>query len=290
MVRYHKIDVRLKAQQTNPHPFIGSTLRGAFGVSLKKVVCINPAYSCEECFAKENCLFYDFFEAKNRAHRYRFDFELNPDNYNFTLYLFEEATEKLPYVLSAVHKMLTEQGLGVRRETFTIDTITCNGKKVYQDGNFDLSGITAQQFQINTIPEQIKLTFRTPLRMKYQNRLLNKKPPLEPLLYSIQNRLTEIKNEPKSKLTFQPHYHEKDAHVHFVDQTRRSNRQKTKLQIGGIIGEITYDQIDEKSVILLKLGEILGVGKQTVFGMGKIEVKDLGTIDRVAGNKYNHII
>ena len=284
MVRYHKIDVHLKEQETNPHPFIGSTLRGAFGVSLKKVVCINPAYTCEGCFAKENCLFYDFFEAKNRAHQYRFDFDLNPENYDFTLYLFEEATEKLPYVLSALHKMITEQGLGVRRETFTIDTVTCNDKKVYENGNFDLSDVTVRQFQADTIPGQIKLSFRTPLRMKYQNRLLNKKPPLEPLLYSIQNRLSEIKNEPRAKLTFKPRYHEKNANVRFVDQTRRSNRQKTKLQIGGIVGEIVYDDIDEKSVILLKLGEILGVGKQTVFGMGKIVVKDLETTNSVVGN------
>ena len=43
------------------------------------------------------------------------------------------------------------------------------------------------------------------------------------------------------------------------------------------MGEISYSDIDEKSVILLQLGELLGVGKQTVFGMGKIEVKDIKT-------------
>ncbi len=284
MLTFHKIDVALKSATTTPLSFIGSTLRGAFGVSLKKVVCINPSFTCDGCFAKENCLFYDFYEARNRAHRYRFDFDLNPKNYDFTLYLFEEATKKLPYVLSAIHKMLTEQGLGVKREKFGIDTITCNGKKVYDNGNFDLSGITPQHFQPDEIPERITLSLRTPLRMKYQNRLLSKKPSLEPLLYSIHNRLSEIKELPKTKLTFEPHYHEKRAKVRFVDQTRRSNRQKTKLQIGGIVGEIKYEHIDEKSVILLKLGEILGVGKQTVFGMGKIAVKNLETTDSVASN------
>ncbi len=284
MITFHKIDVALKPATSTPLPFIGSTLRGAFGVSLKKVVCINPSFTCNGCFAKENCLFYDFYEAKNRAHRYRFDFELNPENYDFTLYLFEEATEKLPYVLSAIHKMLTKQGLGVQREKFTIDSITCNGKRVYDNSNFDLSDITPQHFQPDEIPEHITLSLTTPLRMKYQNRLLNQKPPLEPLLYSIQNRLSEIKALPRAKLTFEPDYHEKRAHIRFIDQTRRSNRQRTKLQIGGIVGEIEYDKIDEKSVILLKLGEIIGVGKQTVFGMGKIAVKNLETTDSVVVN------
>ena len=275
LIKYLKIDVHLKKHAITPLPFIGSTLRGAFGVSLKKVVCINPSFECEGCFAKDNCLFYDFFEQKNRAHQYRFDFELNPKNYDFSLYLFEEATEKLPYVVSAIHKMLTEQGLGVKRDKFEIDKIYCNNKVIYQDGTFDLKDIKKQAFQAKEISKSVALTFKTPLRMKHQGKLLSQKPQLEPLLYSITNRLNEIKNLPKVKLTYEPRYQEKSASVKFIDQTRRSNRQKTKLQIGGIMGEIEYEEIDEKSLMLLQLGEIIGVGKQTVFGMGKIEVKSL---------------
>jgi CRISPR/Cas system endoribonuclease Cas6 (RAMP superfamily) len=111
--------------------------------------------------------------------------------------------------------------------------------------------------------------------MKYQGKLLHQKPTLETLLYSITNRLNEIKNLPKVKLPFNPKYKELRASVKFIDQTRRSNRQKTKLQIGGILGTIIYEEIDEKSLILLQLGEIIGVGKQTVFGMGKIEIKNI---------------
>ncbi len=258
-----------------PLSFIGSTLRGAFGVSLKKVVCINPSFNCEGCFAKENCIYYDFFEEKNQAHKYRFDFELDPKNYNFSLYLFEDAATKLPYVVSALHKMLTEVGLGVNRDKFEIESMVCNDKTIYKDGEFDLKDIKTQLFTPNELPKKIILSLVTPLRMKYQNRLLNKKPPLEILLYSIQNRLHEIKNEPKIKLTFTPLYKEDHVRVRFHDQTRRSNRQKTKLQIGGILGEIAYEEIDQKSVILLKLAEIVGVGKQTVFGMGKVKVKSL---------------
>ena len=33
--------------------------------------------------------------------------------------------------------------------------------------------------------------------------------------------------------------------------------------------------IDKRSYELLKLGEIIGVGKQTVMGLGRIEVIDL---------------
>ena len=284
MLTYHRLEVKVLPSKQKPLPFIGSTLRGAFGVSLKKVVCINPSYVCEGCFAKDNCLYYDFYEAKNRAHPYRFDFELNQENYDFSLYLFENATQKLPYAISAIHKMLTEQGLGVNRDRFEIETITCNEKSIYHDGKFNLQDVEPKVFKARELSNSINLTLKTPLRMKYQSKLLHQKPPLETLLYSITNRLNEIKNLPKVKLTYEPKYKEKSATIKFVDQTRRSNRQKTKLQIGGIMGEIAYEEIDEKSLILLQVGEIIGVGKQTVFGMGMIAVKDLETTDGVVGN------
>ncbi len=275
MITYHKLDITLSPSPAKPHPFIGSTLRGAFGVSLKKVVCINPSYSCEGCFAKDNCLYYDFYEQKNKAHQYRFDFNLNPKNYNFSLYLFEQATQKLPYVVSAIHKMLTEQGLGVNREKFEIDKITCNNKTIYKEGKFDLSDVAAQTFTPTTLNTKAKITLTTPLRTKYKGKLLTTTPPLEILIHSIHNRLCELTNKPKTRLTFTPTYKEQNATIKFTDQTRRSNRQKTKLQIGGITGDIKYDDIDEKSLIYLNLGEIIGVGKQTVFGMGKIAVNSL---------------
>ncbi len=275
MLQYHKLQVYLEPSHITPLPFIGSTLRGAFGISLKKVVCINPSFECEGCFAKESCLFYDFYEVKNRAHQYRFDFELNPKTYDFSLYLFEDATKKLPYVVSAIHKMLTEQGIGKNRDKFIIAKILCDDREIFQDGKFDLKDIKVKEFEVKESSSTARLILKTPLRMKHKGRLLTQTPELETLLFSIINRLNEIKDLPKIKLTFEPNYRQKQANIKFLDQTRRSNRQKTKLQIGGIIGEINYEEIDEKSLILLQLGEMIGLGKQTVFGMGKIEIKSL---------------
>lgn len=44
------------------------------------------------------------------------------------------------------------------------------------------------------------------------------------------------------------------------------------MQLGGIMGEMWISDIDEQSFKLLKLGELIGVGKQTVFGLGKINI------------------
>ncbi|NOX15681.1 MAG: CRISPR system precrRNA processing endoribonuclease RAMP protein Cas6, partial [Epsilonproteobacteria bacterium] len=72
-----------------------------------------------------------------------------------------------------------------------------------------------------------------------------------------------------------PTYEIVEFKVYFKELTRLSNRQKTKMQIGGIMGEIKYKNLDKKSYELLKLGEIIGIGKQCVFGLGKIKVEDM---------------
>ena len=274
MIEFIKIDVFVKDSITPP-PFLGSTIRGAFGVALKKVVCINPSYKCENCFAVDNCLYYDFFEKKGVFHKFRFDFSLHQDSYDFSLYIFEDTTQRHPYILSALHMMLTELGLGVDRKKFEIDRIVCNSSEVYKDGEFDLKNITSKEFEIQSYHDSIKLSFKTPFRIKHNNRFLRNTPSIEIILRSIYNRYRELKGLDRAKLPFEPKAKEILANTQFKDFGRYSNRQKTKMQLGGVVGDIVYKEVDDMSYRFLKLGEIIGVGKQTVFGLGKIEVEEI---------------
>jgi len=273
MLKFIKININFKQTSLAPPSFLGSILRGALGYALKRVVCINPSYECNNCFAKDNCLFYDFYEKKNSFHPFRFDFKLNQEKFDFSLYLFEEATEKIPYILSSLHKLFNEIGIGKDRKKLTIDTIRCNDTIVFKENKF-IDSALPKEFQIDSFSSNATIEIITPLRMKYQNRLLKTKPPLEVLLQSIYNRYLELKQTQRAKLPFTPSYQEKENKIFFRELTRYSNRQKTKMQLGGIMGKITYENLDRQSFELLKLGEILGVGKQTVFGLGKIEVKE----------------
>jgi CRISPR-associated endoribonuclease Cas6 len=248
-------------------------LRGAFGVALKRVVCINPKYRCEGCFSTSNCIYYDFFEIKNKFHLYRFSKALKEQNFDFSFYLFEEACEKLPYILNAFIEMITKQGLGVERKKFGIKYITCNERIVFQNDTFDTKDIVPKKFEIDNTLKDITLLFQTPLRIKSDNKLLSTTPKLEQILSSILNRLNEFKNLPMTRLPFEPSYEEAQSSVIFKDLTRRSNRQNTKMKIGGILGYVKYKNIDEKSYAVLKLGEIIGAGKLTVFGLGEIKVE-----------------
>jgi len=47
------------------------------------------------------------------------------------------------------------------------------------------------------------------------------------------------------------------------------------MNIGGMAGEIELKGLNKECYDVLKVGELIGVGKQTVFGLGKIEVQEL---------------
>ena len=118
-MKYTKLSIIIKTTQ-KPQYFIGSQIRGAFGYALKKVTCINPTYSCEGCFATSNCLYHQFYEEKNSYHKYRLDFELGKNYYDFSFYLFDDVCEKLPYIISALHMMLTQNGLGKEKVKYEV--------------------------------------------------------------------------------------------------------------------------------------------------------------------------
>jgi CRISPR/Cas system endoribonuclease Cas6 (RAMP superfamily) len=46
--------------------------------------------------------------------------------------------------------------------------------------------------------------------------------------------------------------------------------------MGGFIGDITFEGDIEPFMSVLKVGEVLHVGKGTGFGLGKYEVKESG--------------
>lgn len=67
-----------------------------------------------------------------------------------------------------------------------------------------------------------------------------------------------------------------DAELRWYEQMRYSGRQHRHLLIGGISGQVTYQSSDNAPLApflpILKLGEVLHIGKQVSFGLGRIEV------------------
>ena len=271
---FYKINISFKKDA--PY-FIGSQIRGAMGYALKKVVCINPSFKCDGCFAQDNCLYYDFYERVGVYHKYRLDFTLGNPTYDFNFYLFEDSTKALPYVISAFYKLFTEIGLGADRETTNNFSIKVNDKDVYKDGSFSLEGIEPQSWSEDfEYKDKVSLKLITPLRIKSNNRFVRsaKELDIKGLINSIYQRQRMLQGLERAKLPFEPKVEISDAFVNFKDLNRYSNRQKGKLKIGGLLGYIELKNIDKESYMLLKVAELIGIGKQTTFGLGKVQLLD----------------
>ncbi len=141
-----------KTSSNKPHDFIGSKIRGALGYALKEEVCINPTYQCENCFNIQNCVFFKMFEEQNIVHKYRLDFILDDDNFEFSIYLFDELINYSQNITLAMIKSLVEyKNIEVSEESL--------------------------EFINDNFSSIIKIEFETPLRIKkimiLQKKVLN---------------------------------------------------------------------------------------------------------------------
>ncbi len=274
-MRYYYIGVKINTEYKAPY-FIGSMIRGAFGYALKKVICINPSFKCDGCFAKDNCLYYSFYEEKNSFHKYRFDINLGDYRFDFGLYLFNEACDGLPYILSALEMVLTQNGLTKENYKFSDLTISLNQEPIFNGDEFKSLNILPKKFEIDTYCPNIKIKLLTPLRIKKNNRFLTNDIDIEDILRSIYQKEQEFKKGEKAfRLDYRPTYSTTVKALNYKPLLRKSNRQGKRMNMDGIIGEIAVLNLDKRSYKLLKLGEIIGVGKQTVMGLGKIEVEEI---------------
>lgn len=272
---YHYIQVEINSNDKAPF-FIGSMIRGAMGYALKKVTCINPSYNCEGCFSQDTCLYYSFYEVRNNIHNYRFEIKLNSSKFYFGLYLFNEAIDKVPLIIRALHMTITEIGLSKKHQTYDDFTIKLNGEEVFDGKIFKRLHTSKKKFYLDSFCPNIKIKLLTPLRIKKNNKFLRETVELEDILRSIYQREQELTQQTKVyKLPYTPVYITSVKVLNYQSLIRQSNRQQRKLKMDGMVGEIAVLGLDQESYRLLKLGEIIGVGKQTVLGLGRIQVEEI---------------
>jgi len=249
-MNYTKQTYNIKAPK--PYLFIGSKIRGALGYALKEEVCINPSFECKDCFASKECIFYKMYEEQNKTHDYRLDFKLFTEKYKFSMLLFGESQKYKKSINKAILKSLKE----------------C--KKVeFKEKNKIIS--------YKKYSSIIKLEFLTPLRIKKQNKFVLSEDEigLNDILFSIHRRNLELQKKPFQRVQFNQNIKIVSKNLEYKELIRRSNRQNTKMNLGGLMGEIVLSDVDKETYNLLKLGEIIAVGKSTVFGLGKIKIKDI---------------
>ena len=154
------------------------------------------------------CLYYNFYEQSNNFHKYRFDIELGSGKFDFGLYLFDDACDGLPYVLSALEMVLTQNGLSKNNYTFNDIEFFLNGQNIYDKTTFSSFDFIEQKtFKVDNICPNVKIKLLTPLRIKKNNRFLRDDVDIEDILRSIYQKEQEFNNGKKAfKLDYTPSY------------------------------------------------------------------------------------
>lgn len=291
--------------------YLGSTLRGAFGWAFKKVACALRRETCLSCMLKEKCVYSYVFETPREAvqagdtwwRRYPqvpHPFIIEPpqrtgievakgEPLEFRLILVGRAMDYLPYFVCAF-QMMAAQGLGAQRLKFELEQVTAlAGRRKKAVFRKDAQRLAAEYPRLTAgqivgpakAPTAITVNFLTPTLIKDNDRL-SLQPPFKLLVRNLLRRISALErfhcgNEPtwdyQVLLKKAEEVETSGSDLGWKDWVRYSTRIKDKMEIRGIIGRICYRGDLGPFWSLLRLGELLHVGKWTSFGLGKYGIE-----------------
>ena len=290
----------------------GSAIRGGFGHAFKKAVCASRNGDCSSCLLAASCVYLHVFETpapddsvllrKHNVAPHPFIFEppLTPkycfepgEHLDIQLVLIGNSIDYLPYFIYAFEKF-GKTGIGRKRGKFHVDRVIATSPEGLKDDISLIYDKTSKEYRPakNTIhwsallanppPTQLTLSFSTPVRLKYKGKLVNKLD-FHILFRNLLRRISLLSYYHCGYKLDDTHFRDlinKAKKINTIknelqwkDWSRWSNRQKTKMKLGGLVGEITYEGDLLPFWPYIRLGEYVHVGKGSSFGLGKYEVK-----------------
>lgn len=307
-VPFVRLRATLIAQRDGELPaYKGSLLRGAFGHALRRTVCaMSPKQPCASCPVKQDCIHARIFEeplgqdlppflgglpAAPRPYLFEpngEDGEIREgDEVQFDLLLFGQVIELQSFAVQALRRM-ARAGLGARRIPFTLDRVRYPKSDGawhvgYQRGGRPWAAPAPPNYPSRQPLDcgRLRLRFSTPIRLKVKGHLVDGLT-FHTLAFRTLRRVLELAHFYVPSLTLGADYEpllartgdvrivERD--LRWKDWQRFSNRQQTKMKMGGFVGEIVLEGDLNPFSELLRAVEVVHVGKGTTFGLGKVEI------------------
>ncbi|MDY0043909.1 MAG: CRISPR system precrRNA processing endoribonuclease RAMP protein Cas6 [Syntrophales bacterium] len=301
----------LKSEAMLP-PYKGSTFRGVFGTALKQVVCALKRQDCETCLLRKKCIYsltfevppFDFPEGARKRivsppHPYVIEPDLDTkriykehESFDFSLILFGESNDWLPYFIYAIEQ-IGKIGIGKKingkRPGFELATVRAeDGRTIYARQEQKIAeGEFFRFLQLDDFFREgdgaitrLELILETPFRLKFDNKLESRLP-FHVLIRAALRRISSLfgpygTGEPsldyRGLATRAEQVRVSLDEIEWTDWRRYSNKQDQAMFMGGISGTIGYSGALAEFLPLLRIAELVHLGKQTTFGLGKLRI------------------
>jgi CRISPR-associated endoribonuclease Cas6 len=203
---------------------------------------------------------------------------------SFNLILIGSAIDYIPYFIYTFEQ-LGGIGIGKGRGKYILSEVKIDGITVYKKGILkkSISKIMEipSKFETTDSVENLTLKIITPLRIRYQRKFVTELD-FHILVRNLIRRISLLGyfhcGEQLPDFTVQEVIRHAEtintvnSNLRWHDWERYSSRQEIKMKLGGVVGEIVYRGNIAPFIPYLKAGEILHVGKNTSFGLGKYEI------------------
>lgn len=277
-----KLRIYIQFKQDTVLPaFKGSMLHGWFGHALKQA----DEHAFYVCYGEHgNQQPKPYIITPNGDHKTEW---LQHEVFDFEITLFGSAIDLVDHIFIAL-KLGENMGFGKNRTPFSVLSISSVLPTHLQTGvqpytlHDAVSAQLASQREFSTNHE-IALQLNTPLRMKYQGKIIKKAaPPLEFFLKQIQRRLILLSrfwvddnqtlfDEISQQMPLLGAF-KSSAHCYFEDWLRYSHKAEHNLPFGGLKGQFSFCGEVTEALPLLIIGEQLHIGGKTTFGLGKYQL------------------
>lgn len=293
--------------------FPGSMFRGAFGNSLKHLMCVrHHRQDCEGCDLVRSCAYTRVFEPRraptsdskgpaNPPRAFLLEWPPGSDDrcvgctpHDLEVVLLAHATT-LSDLIAPAFAEAARRGFGSDRiphrltdvtQVFVDGTVRAGASEPERLGDYAALGVKGRAWRIRTV---------TPWRIEEQKRLVER-PTLEQILRSIERRLRLLaqthQDAAPARIEHEWFHQARDVEVRSCTWERRhwerfSARQHKRVPNRGVLGELRLRGEIAPFASLLRAATIVHLGKSTSFGMGRVaveadeEIEQPGRADRV---------
>ena len=291
-----------------------AVLRGAFALTLRKLVCHDVSLACSACPLRRSCPYPAVFDpgaAEETPRILRLADPPRPfvvreetaraadrvstgEPLRLDLHVVGRAIAQAPYLLATVDR-LAHDGIGPHRVPLTLDRIDALDARGLPDAvALDPSrasmaprapALRAADLERpgDEIARVVRVRFTTPTLLREAGEVL-RDAPFGALVRRLRSRLgalatlfgegplaTDARDEGMAADAVAL----RSSDVGWERETRRSSRTRERHPLEGFVGDAVYEGDLARWMPLLRLGELLHVGKHASFGLGRIEAQVL---------------